>query len=152
MLKNILLTFLVFAAQAGVASDNVHKVTVEEGVVLSVKAFRNNRSLPHAFYDQAVSSIPKLYPEHVYYAKRRYGHLGKMQYSIICYKETNLTSMVQITGTAVLKSNAWSFETYVPESSFGDKLLIVLEAVENFPSNKSLKDVGALKRAIQLNR
>lgn len=140
-MRYILLTILFFGTQFVVASDDVHKITAEEGIVLSVKKFKSNRSLPHAFYDQAVSSIPKLYPEHIYFAKRRYGHLGKMQYSIICYKETEKTSKVLIMGTAILRNDAWSFETYVQESTFGDKLLIVLEAVEKLPSNKALQPI-----------
>ena len=138
-MRYILLTVIFLSAQFVIASDDTYKVKVEEEIVLSIKKFRSNRTLPHAFYDQAVSSIPKLYPEHVFFAKRRYGRLGKMQYSIVCYKETEKTSKVLVIGTAVLEKDAWSFDTHVDETTFGDKLLIVLEAIEKLPSNKALQ-------------
>lgn len=141
-MKSILLTLLFLTALPVTASDDLHTVKVEKDIELSVTMLKSNRSLPHAFYDQATTSIHGMHPEHIYLAKRRYGQLGKMQYSILCYKETKKSNNVIITGTAVFKDNAWSFETKVPESSFADKLLIVLEAVANLPSNKSPNNMG----------
>ena len=138
-MRFVLLTVFVLASHLAIASDEYQTIQLEEGIVLKVKQLRNNRFLPHAFYDQATASIPLLYPDHVYLVKRRYGRLGEMKYSIVCYKETKQSSEVLISGTAVLNNAAWSFDTRVPQSSFGDKLLIVLEAVEKLPSNKSIQ-------------
>lgn len=136
----MLLASILLAAHLAAASDDYQKITIEEGIVLKVKKHRSNRSLPHAFYDQATASVPMLYPEHIFLAKRRYGRLGEMEYSIVCYKETGKRTEVLITGIAVSNNDAWSFETLVPESSFGDKLLlIVLEAIEKLPSTKALQ-------------
>ena len=99
----------------------------------------SNRSLPHTYYDQAISSIQNIYPEHEFLAKRRYGKLGKIQYSIVCYKENVESSNVTVSGTAIHKNKAWFFETHFPYASFGENLLIVLEAVESLPSNKVLQ-------------
>jgi len=60
------------------ASDDFHNITIEQGIVLTVEKFKNNRSLPHSYYDQAIASIPNIYPEHVFFAKRRNGKLGAM--------------------------------------------------------------------------
>ena len=124
---------------AAVASDIYQKVTLEKGIVLSVKKMDSNRSLPHAYYDQAISSIHNIYPEHKFLAKRRYGKLGKIQYSIVCYKENMKSSIVTTSGTAIYKNKAWFFEAHVPNDAFGENLLIVLEAVESLPSNKALQ-------------
>lgn len=137
---SMLLPVLLFlAAHMAQASHGYQQVTLQEGIVLKVKRHGSNRALPHAFYDQATASIPALYPEHVFLAKRRRGRLGEIEYSIICYKETGKLSEVVITGVAVATDSAWSFETHVPEASFGDRLLVVLEAVEELPSNQSFQ-------------
>ena len=138
-MRYILLIILLLSTQLVPASDGYQEITAEEGVLIKVKKHRSNRSLPHAFYDQAISSIPKLYPEHEYFAKRRYGRLGEVEYSIVCYKESKNLSKVLISGTAVKDIDAWYFEVYVSDNLFGDKLLIVLEAVEQLPSNKQLQ-------------
>ena len=127
---------------AAVASDIYQKVTLEKGIVLSVKKKDSNRSLPHAYYDQAISSIQNIYPKHELLAKRRFGKIGKIQYSIICYKENMKSGIVDVSGNAVYKNKAWYFETHIPSASFGEDLLIVLEAVESLPSNKALQPIA----------
>ena len=139
IMKSLLLTILLLMTQVTAASDDFRKINIEQGIVLSVKKFNSYRSLPHSYFDQAIASIPIIYPEHVFFAKRRYGKLGEMQYSIICYKENEKKNSITISGIAVLKSNAWSFETRVPQESFGDYLLIVLESIQNLPSNKAFQ-------------
>lgn len=138
-MRNILILTLFLVAQPGFASGQTHRLKVGEGVVLNVNDYGYHRFLPYSFYDQAVSSIQHLYSGHVFLAKRRDGRLGKIQYSIICYKQAVNQSRIYITGVAVLGNNAWSFETDVPESSYGDKLLVVLEAIGKLPSYKALR-------------
>lgn len=140
-MSKLLLTILLLAVYVVVAADDYKKITIEKGIVLRLTKFEDNRSLPHSYYDQAVASIPNIYPEYIFFAKRRYGKLGKTQYSIVCYKENKKTLSVTISGIAVLNNEAWHFETNLPEDSFGDFLLIVLEAIENLPSNVMLKNL-----------
>jgi hypothetical protein len=130
-LKLILVLLLVLqCANAG----ELARITLDGGITLNVSKFISNRSLPHAFYDQAMSSIPLLYPDYMIYAKRRQGKLGKLDYSLICYKQTRKSAQVTISGAAVSGTDAWSFETTVPESSFGDALLRVIEAITKLPA------------------
>ena len=130
-LKRILVLMLVMQwAHAG----GFTRITLDGGITLNVSKFISNRSLPHAFYDQALSSLPALYPDYVIYAKRRLGKLGRMSYSLICYKQTRKSTQVTISGTAVSGDDAWSFETSVPEKTFGTALLTVMEAVTRFPT------------------
>lgn len=109
-------------------------ITLDGGITLNVSKFISNRWLPHSFYDQAMSSLPALYPDYVIYAKRRQGRLGQIIYSLICYKETSKSAQVTISGTAVSGHSAWSFQTSVPEKTFGTALLTVMEAVTRFPA------------------
>ena len=75
-LKLILVLLLVLqCANAG----ELARITLDGGITLNVSKFISNRSLPHAFYDQAMSSIPLLYPDYMIYAKRRQGKLGTDQ-------------------------------------------------------------------------
>jgi hypothetical protein len=127
-----LILVLLFALQA-VNAGEFARITLDGGIILNVSKFISNRSLPHSFYDQAMSSLPMLYPDYVIYAKRRFGRLGQMNYSLICYKQTRKATQVIISGTAVSGTDAWSFETSVPEKSFGTALLTIMEAVTKFP-------------------
>jgi len=130
-LKRILIfLFVLQAAHAG----EFARITLDGGITLNVSKFISNRWLPHSFYDQAMSSLPMLYPDYVIYAKRRQGILGKMRYSLICYKQTRKSAQVTISGTAVSGTDAWSFETSVPEKSFGTALLTIMEAVTKLPA------------------
>ncbi|MDH5178187.1 MAG: hypothetical protein OEY07_00790 [Gammaproteobacteria bacterium] len=137
-MKKLLVFIFLLTPLAVRALDVYQKIPLEEGIVLNVKKEVANRSFPHAYYEQAISSIPKIYPEHKFLAKRRYGKLGKVQYSIVCYKEKLTSDFVTISGIATYKDKAWFFETLVPKTAFGDGLLIVLEAVENFPLQQDI--------------
>jgi hypothetical protein len=133
MLSVTVVIVLLFP-HAAIAADNSRKVLLENDIVLNVEKIGINRSLPHAYYDQAKSSIATIYPKSVYLAKRRFGKLGAVQYSIICYKENRKSREIRVSGVAVSGNTAWSFETTVPPGSFGDDLLLVLEAITGFPS------------------
>jgi len=138
-MKTLVAVFCVLVAmQAAEASESFQEISLENGVTLTVKKIRNNRSLPQAFYDQTVASVPTLYSAHAFVAKRRNGRLGNVLYSIACYKEDVKLDLVTASGTAVSDGKAWFFESRVPESSFGDDLLILMEAVANLPVSQAL--------------
>jgi hypothetical protein len=130
-LKLILVLLCVLQA---VHAGELSRITLDGGITLNVSKFISNRWLPHSFYDQAMTSLPALYPDYVIYAKRRQGRMGQIMYSLICYKETRKSTQVIISGTAVSGTDAWSFQTSVPEKSFGTALLTVMEAVTKLPT------------------
>ena len=118
---------------------------MENGHELHIKEILPSRILPHAFYDQAVASIPGVYPNSQIIAKRRIGYLGKntpSPYSMVCYKESKDLEEVTISGVVTNKNKAWSFDAKVVESSFVDTLLLVLEIIADLPFNKSLQPTG----------
>jgi len=137
MKKRVAILLLVVMQAAG-ASERFQELSLENGVTLTVKKIRNNRSLPQAFYDQAVASVPTIYSDHAFLAKRRSGRLGNVQYSIACYKEDASSDLVTASGTVVSDGKAWFFESRMPESSFGDDLLILMEAVASLPASQAL--------------
>lgn len=139
----ISLTFLV--SFAGASDNSSNKVLLENNFELHVKEILPSRILPHAFYDQAMTSIPGVYPNSQIIAKRRVGYLGKNTsslYSMVCYKESKDIGEVTISGVITNKNKAWSFNVKVVESSFADTLLLVLEIIAELPFNKSLQPTG----------
>ncbi len=52
------------------------EIKLETGATLTITEIQHSRVLPHAFYDQALSSLPHVYPEHTLLASRRVGNLG----------------------------------------------------------------------------
>ena len=68
---------IIIVSLSGAAGMNVKTVPLENGVVLHIKEIAFSRILPHAYYDQAISSIPGVYPDSQIIAKRRFGYAGK---------------------------------------------------------------------------
>ena len=134
---SILSLISYFSGTKVFASDHIHEISIDDNNVLTVIEIAGSRLLPHAYYDQAIASIPALYPEHEFLAKRRFAYIGKVAYSIVCYKKDKDDNIVIISGTAVLNTEAWSFQAEVPEPVFGDALIIVLETISKIPDNLS---------------
>jgi hypothetical protein len=124
----------VLAAVACVASD----IKLESGATLTINEIAYSRILPHAFYDQAISSLPHLFPSHVLLTGRRFGSLGDVAYSLVCFKETPLSERVVMQAAAVHRGRAWSLETVAP-LSYADTLVQVLEQIGKLPSNPDVQ-------------
>jgi len=110
---------------------------LENGVELHIKEILPSRILPHAFYDQAMASIPGVYPNSQIIAKRRVGYLGKNTpslYSMVCYKESKDQEEVTISGVVTDKNKAWSFDAKVVESSFVDSPFFLTSLVSAGPA------------------
>lgn len=122
-----LLLFMSAAVQAD-------KITLEGGSTLSFTEISYNRTLPHSFYDQAMASLPRLYPEHELLAGRRLGRLGDVAYSLICYRESPSSNKVVIQAVAVHIERAWNFEAVTDTTSYPRTLLWTLERISRLPS------------------
>jgi hypothetical protein len=142
-MKTLLILSLILTLSApGAAQDKGRDVVLDTGVKLHIEEILFSRILPTAFYDQAMASIPALYPESEIVAARRFGRFGNnlvSSYSMVCYKQSADVDEVTITGVVVSDGKAWSFDTKVNAPLFVDTLIRVLETVGNLPSNHSLQ-------------
>ncbi len=131
---------LDFAASSAGAQDNEdQKISLETGVELQIKEIPFSRILPTAYYDQAVASIPAVYPGSEIIAKRRFGRFGAdvpVSYSMVCYKESSEIDQVTISGVLTSNGTAWSFDALVEGSLFADTLILVLETLAALPSKE----------------
>ncbi len=137
-----ILSLIFLVTSLGASENSAKRVLLESGHELHIKEILPSRILPHAFYDQAMTSIPGVYPNSQIIAKRRVGYLGKNTpslYSMVCYKESKDLEQVTISGVVTNKNKAWSFDAKVVESSFVDTLILVLEILAELPFNKSLQ-------------
>lgn len=105
---------------------------------LTIKDIQYNRSLPQAFYDQAVTSLPLLYPNHQLLVARRTGVLGEVEYALICFKETSKSRHGVIEAIAVFEERAWHLKKITPPSC-GEALVDILEYIANLPSNPTVQ-------------
>jgi len=124
---------------AGASEMKVKSVHLENGVELHIKQIQFSRILPHAYYDQAMSSISGVYPDSQIIAKRRLGYVCKNPpavYSMVCYKRSKHQKEVTISGVVTGKNKAWSFDAGVDESAFADTLIRVMETIADVPFNK----------------
>jgi len=109
------------------------------GVELHIKEIPFSRILPTAYYDQAIASIPAVYPGSEIVAKRRLGRFGPdltASYSMVCYKESSEIDQVTISGVVIIDMKAWSFNALVESSLFADTLILVLETLAALPSKE----------------
>jgi hypothetical protein len=88
-----------------------------------------DRSLPSAYVDQALQSIPQLYPAHVLLAHRRHSETGPVAYSLIVYGKDAEIEEVTIEGVAVHEQRAWEFHATCPLSAAMDAVLTTIERV-----------------------
>ncbi len=133
---------IIIVSPSGAAGMNVKTVPLENGVALHIKEIAFSRILPHAYYDQAISSIPGVYPDSQIIAKRRLGYLTKNPaavYSMVCYKKSKDQTEVTVSGVVTSKNKAWSFDAEVDESAFADTLMLVMEMIADVPFNKALQ-------------
>lgn len=109
------------------------RLELDGGGTLVVREVEPHRGLPHTFYDQALASLPRLYPEHVLLAARRRGSVGGVAYALVCYREAPDAERVVIQASAVHKDRAWSLDAVVPPP-YGSALLQVVEEIAKLPS------------------
>jgi len=123
------------AALAGIAAGPPPPVRIglDGGGTLVVREVEPHRGLPHAFYDQALASLPRLHPEHVLLAARRRGTVAGVAYALVCYREAPDAERVVIQASAVHGDRAWSLDAVVPPP-YGSALLQVVEEIAKLPS------------------
>ncbi len=127
------------ASSAGAQDNEGQKISLETGVELHIKEIPFSRILPTAYYDQAMASIPAVYPGSEIVAKRRFGRFGPdltASYSMVCYKESSEIDQITISGVLTSNGKAWSFDALVEGSLFADTLILVLETLAAQPSKE----------------
>jgi hypothetical protein len=110
------------------------EIRLDSGATLTVSDAQYSRTLPHAFHDQATSSLPHVFPQHVLLASRRSGVLGDVIYALVCFKETRSSERVVIQAVAVRGDRAWNLEAIAP-LRYGDTLVQVLEQMQRLPAD-----------------
>ncbi len=116
----------------GALACSAGEIELDGGGTLIVSDTAFSRILPHAFHDQAIASLPHLFPEHVLLTSRRSGVLGEVVYALICFRESPVSDRVVIQAVAVHRDRAWRLETEAPPR-YGDTLLQVLEQIGKLP-------------------
>jgi len=130
----LLALFLVFSIGSHPGAAHAGEITLENGAKLKVVHIQYSRVLPHSFYDQALASLPHLFPEHLILAARRSGKLGDAVYALVCYRETPTSQNVTIQAVVSHGVRAWRLET-TSADSYSDMLIQVLEQIAKLPSN-----------------
>jgi hypothetical protein len=122
----------------GAATSAASEIKLDSGTVLTIRSTAPSRLLPHAFYDQALASLPHVFPQHVLLAARRSGHLGEVVYALVCFRETPSSDRVLIQAVALHGDRAWTLDAIAPPS-YGDTLVQVLEQIARLPSHPDAK-------------
>jgi hypothetical protein len=127
------LAVLLALTLCGAAPDAAVEVRLESGSTLRIAEIGFNRRQPYAFYDQAMASLPHLYPKHLLLVGRRTGVLGEVRYALICFKKSPTSQRVTVQAEAVRERRAWSVDTTAP-LAYGNTLAEVLEQLAGLPA------------------
>jgi len=134
--RNLIPVALTIVLLLGPTPALAGEVGLDTGGTLTIEPIAANRMLPQAFFDQALASLPQLFPEHVLLASRRAGVLGDVSYALVCYKEAPTSERVVIQAVEVHGDQAWTLETDAP-ATYGDTLMQVLEQVARLPAGQN---------------
>ncbi|NJD24061.1 MAG: hypothetical protein FIB06_01500 [Betaproteobacteria bacterium] len=138
----MLLAALAFPSLAGAAGE----IELASGGNLTITDTGYNPALPQAFHDQALASLPHLFPSHVLLASRRSGTLGEVEYALVCYMEIPASEQAILQGVAVHANRAWHVRAVAPTSAFGATLILVLEQIESLSSRPDAQRMPASAR------
>ena len=131
--KLIVLLILLLNPVLIFGENDSYTIRLENGIDLDIKEHTAHRWLPHAYYDQALDSINSIYPENRILAKRRYGSVGNVRYSLIAYKDADESLEVKVKGVVVKQRLAWIFDTKVAEFKFNETMILILERISKLP-------------------
>jgi len=107
-----LLVYLQLALQLALLlawSATLHAAdTVNPGIVpIKVEEVTPSRILPHAFFDQAISSIQVVYPESEILDGVRFRQLGSIAYAYVAYRTDRNAARVRLEMMATHDRRAW---------------------------------------------
>jgi hypothetical protein len=133
MLRVLRALQLIPVCLAATLACHAGEIRLDNGTILTVTEIEAHRFLPHAFYDQAVASLARLYPDHVMLAQERTGRIGEVNYALVCYRIDRLSEHAVIQALAVREKRAWRLEADTP-LPHGDGLEQVLEQIGRLPA------------------
>ena len=133
------LVFLLATVSISSASDSgTNSLKLENGNVLVIVEIEHSRSLPWAYYDQAMKSIPLIYPDAVVVTGERLGKTvenSDVLYSFVGYQEMKDSRYVIISGVVTHKDKAWKFDTRVEKVMLAQSVHLVLQQLGQLPFN-----------------
>ena len=93
-----------------------------------------SRDLPHALYDQAMTSLPAISPSYQLLVGRRSETIGAVEYALLVYRETPTADSVEIMAVAVSRgtpARAWDLEATCPAPRLPEALVTTMELLGN---------------------
>ena len=130
----LIITFALLLLTSTVMATigDVKVMPLGNDVELKLEEVTPSRIMPYTFYDQAMESIPAMYPKGQIIAKRRMGQFGeknKLFYSLVAYTIREETKVVIIGGNIIFEKKAWSYSAQVPLESYSNYLVLILEHI-----------------------
>lgn len=131
---------LATVLSVGAVAAATVKVPLESGREMVVTTIPYSRLLPHAYYDQAMASLPALHPDLEVLVKRRFGLVGEVAYCLIVYKTEAGSEEIVFDGAVQRGSRAWQIRLLSPDKELANTLMEVLELISRLPSHELLKE------------
>ena len=103
---------------------------------LTFRTIRYNPTMPYSHVDQALESIPVIFPKHKILLQRRMSTVGAIDYAIIIFQEDANTNIVTIEGAAVRRPDAWTFQVKCMKDAALECLAVTLEKVAALGASK----------------
>ncbi len=106
------------------------EVFAEAGKKLNVTEIPFNRTLPHAFYDQAVASIAGIYTSGQVLMAERLGYIGDFVYALVAYRKEANDPQAYLDVVAVSGTRAWRLQGTFPADKIHRIHTVALDRIQ----------------------
>ncbi len=131
LIINVLLIFVsVLNVSAEVGKTTVH--ILDNQIELRVEEILPSRAIPWMYYDQAIESIPAIYPESKIISKIKHETSkfnSALNYSLVSFVKSEKTKYVIVGGNFRIKDRAWSYSANVPIKGYDETMRLILAAI-----------------------
>lgn len=105
---SILVARLAFAGPAGGAAP----------ATIRIRPIASQRNLPHAFFDQALTSIQALHPRAIFVERERVGQRGSLLFALVAWRAEADAESTELDAVAVNGRRAWDLHATVPAPAY----------------------------------
>ena len=138
-MKN-LITVLFLIMSLGVDAEELYSVIFLQGeITVEIREFTPSRITPVNYFNQAMESIPVIYPQSEIITTISHSRLKADQdilYSLVGYIEYPQSPVVSAGGQVLVKDRAWQYYAEIPKEQYPELQNKLIEKVASLAFNK----------------
>lgn len=113
------------------ASERIYKTIKGFSYPIVFEETEATRGSPTLYFDQAISSIPKINGGVKFLCQTRIVNFNDISLSLYCFT-TKESTLVSVGGELVKGNSAWVYSVDLEPENLNDQLIILIEALHNY--------------------